>query len=181
MKPGAPAPGPAQPSPFDVGQAGNVGQLVSINNQTINLGHKPEWIQALSLDDLKVAERRLYNASMRHEARAVLPLVIPAMVGMTTIWILFKAADGYPDAGTAAVKLLILITGCIIAIPVWFSLYDTRRRNREVVKVAERRWAEVIIEIALRSETKPKRPPVFALFNFFKTRLARRDMRHGHE
>ena len=50
------------------GNATNVGHTVLIANQTLNLSGRPEWIQHLSLEDLKIAENRLHRAGMRHEA-----------------------------------------------------------------------------------------------------------------
>lgn len=159
--------GPPRPkqnsSGMTVENAGNAGKLIVVGNQTINLDGQPAWIQALSLDELKIAEKRLHRASLRHESRSVLPLATPIVLFLTVGLALNAWASKFEQAPTNSQRIILLALGLLLALPIWLAMYDIRRRNREVVKAAERRWAEVIVEIALRADDPPPPPGIRAI------------------
>ena len=144
------------PGAAEAGAAGariaNAAQTIVVANQTINVNGRPEWIQDLDLAHLVDAERKLHRVSLRHEARAILPIV--ASIALTFVaygalhlyfsWHGVKVAN--PDEHFA-----LALPGMLIAIPIWIAFYDSRRRHRHVVRAAEQRWAEVMVEIALRT------------------------------
>lgn len=129
----------------------NAAQTIVVANQTINVNGHPQWIQDLDLGDLKAAEQKLHRVSVRHEARAILPLV--SSIGLTFIAYgllhLYFTWQGVAIA-YAHEHFLMAAPGLLVAIPLWIAFYDSRRRHRRVVQAAEQRWAEVTVEIALR-------------------------------
>jgi|GEM_PF-3070428 len=138
--------------------AGNFAQVITVANQTINLGSRPEWIQSLTLEQLAEAEKRLYRASIRHENRSVVPLMAPFLV-MLLVGALFTTyINAVGHEPTRADRIFFGVMALMLAFPTWLIVYDIRRRNREVVRAAERRWAEITVEMAVRTEIVPRYP-----------------------
>lgn len=138
-------------------QTGNIAQTLLIGNQTINVGGRPEWIQSLPLESLTVVRDRLYRASLRHETRALLPLLLPVVLAFLAIALLSVAIADEPLELRHRAWPLVLTLATMIGAPVWFGMYDMRRRHRRVVEAAERRWAEIVVEIAAREELPASR------------------------
>lgn len=159
------------------GQAGNIAQTLLIANQTINLGGKPEWIQTLPLADLQTARDRLHSAARHHEARAVIPLLAPIVAGVVVASILGMSMIDAPEAARHQAAPAMLWLAAAIVIPIWFGLYDMRRRHRRVVDAAERRWAELVVEIAAREELPRREAPVKQLVRWWRARRAMRRQR----
>lgn len=155
------------------GQTGNIAQTLLIANQTIHIGGEPQWIQALPLDALKTARDRLHRASQRHEARAVIPLLAPIVAGVVVAGILGLSVIDAPEAARHQAGPVVLWLAAAIAIPIWFGLYDVRRRHRRVVAAAERRWAELVVEIAAREDPTPREAPVKRLVRWWRARRVR--------
>lgn len=135
--------------------AGLVAQTVMIEHQVINVTGHPQWIQTLELDQLKIARDRLYRASRRHESYAVLPIMVPAVVVMVIVWLATLFSPHLHQVWTEGERYTVLLVAVLLAIPCWLSLYDIRRRHRLAVAAAEKRWAEIEVEIALRGEVLP--------------------------
>lgn len=131
-------------------QAGILAQTALVMHQTVNLGRGPEWIQTLSEDQLQAASDKLYRASRRHEDKAVLPLFLPGLAVLVLAGFFFALMRFQHVALRPDDRIAILLICSILAIPVWMGLYDIRRRHRKVVAAAEQRWAEIIVELALR-------------------------------
>ena len=155
------------PAPrFIAEHAGNVAQTILIANQTVNLSGKPEWIQSLDLDQLHEAERRLRRASTRYESAAVLPLAL----SFATAVVMFVFTAWFvrifnPQPVTLPQQIIAgTVVGVLFALQVWMYVYDVRRRSRHVVDAAERRRAEVLVEIALRTPLPP--PPASRFKNW---------------
>lgn len=142
-----------------VNTAGNVAALLTITNQTINLGGHPAWIQALTLAELNMAERRLRRASIKHEGRALLPLLGCFVAALLVMLAFSVSANAHDVDPTPLRSATIAALGLIAAIPVWAAVRDIRRRHIEALRAADRRWAEIVIEIALRSDGKAHTPP----------------------
>lgn len=138
--------------------AGVMAQSVLITQQTVNMGGKPEWIQNMTLDQLEIARERLYRASRRHENMTVVPVVVPIAVFLMIIALAVAGANHYhqPIRANGDRAVIAFLAG-ICAVPFWAGTYDIRRRHRQVMLAAERRWAEVVVEIALRKD--PPAPP----------------------
>lgn len=131
-------------------QAGILAQTALVMHQTLNLGRGPEWIQTLTADQLQAASDRLYRASRRHENKAVLPLILPGVAVLAFAGLLFAILRVNHVAMRPTDYLSVMLICSMLAGPVWMALYDVRRRHRKVVAAAEQRWAEVIVELALR-------------------------------
>lgn len=134
-----------------IDHATNVAQTVLVAHQTIYQDGKPRWIQELGLRDLEKARDRLYSASRRHENTAFMAILAPVLVAMLMLALFGMWAQHFHEALSWPDKLFVTCFCLLLAIPVWFSLYDVRRRHRQVVAAAEGRWAEIVVEIALRT------------------------------
>ena len=151
---------PAEPVSVEAEKIGNVVQHQSIANQTINLGARVEWIQSMRISELRIAERRLLAVAGKHETRAVLPVGVPLVLTM----MLLGAASEYSrnhgiKVGATELGGLLGLALAWLVLPVWLTFYDSRRRNRRIVEVAERRLAEVVVELALRRDARYRRRP----------------------
>lgn len=136
----------------EVGQAANVAQVSIVNEQVINVNGRPEWIQTLSEDQLRSAERRLLAASRYHETRSLVPIILPGMASCLMgagLALVFHLTAG-PVRGND--RWLALFMMLITFVPLWMGSYDMRRRHRRAVAVIEQRWAEVEAELALRRD-----------------------------
>lgn len=135
------------------GKAGNAANHIHVAHQTLNLGGGIEWIQSLTVEQLTHAEQRLLATSSKHEGRAVLPVLVPLLVAfIVTGGLQWWIPLGRPEPLTTDERLASLVLGVAYAAPFWFWMYDIRRRNRQIVQVAERRLAEVVVEKALRQK-----------------------------
>lgn len=152
------------------GQTGNIAQTLLIANQTINIGGEPQWIQTLPMDALKTARDRLHRASRRHEARAVIPLLAPIVAGVVVANILGLSMIDAPEAARHQAAPAMLWLAAVIAIPIWLGLYDVRRRHRRVVAAAERRWAELVVEIAAREDPPKRESPFKRIVRWWRAR-----------
>lgn len=150
---------PAQPRADQVGSPVNAGQTILVANQTINVGGKVEWIQTLPIEKLQQFEHALTRASTRHSGRVQATLV--AALGF---WLVaFVLANISIRSNTEEVELLTrLAFAAFVPLPmawwIWFLFADYRSRNREAAAAADRRWAEVTIEIALRQADERRLP-----------------------
>jgi len=149
-------------------RAGNIAQYLYIRDQTIHIGGEPQWIQALPLDALKAVRDRLHRASRNHEALALIPLLAPLAVAIMAVGIFSLSLLGIPQAARHHAAPTALWLAGAIAIPTWFGLYDVRRRHRRVVESAERRWAELVVEIAAREDAPPREAPVKQLVRWWR-------------
>jgi hypothetical protein len=155
------------------GQTGNIAQTLLIANQTINLGGKPEWIQALPLADLKTASARLHSAARRHEALALIVLLVPFLAAVLVIGVLSLSLLGAPEAERHQAGPVILWMGGLIAVAILFAFYDVRRRHRRVVEAAERRWAELVVEIAAREEPSRRDAPAMRIVRWWRKSITK--------
>lgn len=121
------------------GDIGNAAQTLLIANQTINIGGRPEWIQTLPKADLETARDRLHSAARRHEGLALAPLLLPVVVAFVVAAVIAVVVSDQPVDVRHRAGLLVVFLSVLMGAPVWFGLYDVRRRHRRVVEAAERR------------------------------------------
>lgn len=150
------SPPPSPPPHVHADVLGNVAGLVLVQNQMVNLGNRPEWIQGVDLDRLIAAQQRLEGCALRHENRALAPYLaaIAVFACAFTAAEVFARLNGGPLSNGQAAQALVLAT--VLAAGIALPLYDIRRRNRRIVAAAEQRLAEVVVEIAVRTERKPR-------------------------
>lgn len=152
------------------GHAGNIAHTLRIDNQTINYGGKPEWIQTLATPTLVAVGKRLQRASRWHEDRAVLPLLAPIVVALLLGAVFSILLRDVPMAARHQFGPAMLTAMALVALPVWFALYDIRRRHRKAVIAAEQRWAEIVVEIATREDAPPYQSPIKRLARWWHKR-----------
>jgi hypothetical protein len=151
-------------------RAGNIAQHLYIRDQTIHIGGAPEWIQTLPLADLQTARDRLHSAARRHEALALTVLLVPFLAAVLVIGVLSLSLLGAPEADRHQAGPALLWMGGLIAVAILFALYDVRRRHRRVVAAAERRWAELVVEIAAREDPPKREAPFKRLARWWRAR-----------
>lgn len=159
---------------MDVSQAkiGNVAPLLMIESQTVNLGDGPAWLQQVDLDKLRDARGRLLATSRHHETRAWIPPVLVVNVYGLTLWLLIQFGASM-HALTPTDRVVFAILALPIAFLVWFTSWDVRRRDRLIARVAERRLAEVVVEIAVRSPAPDRTAYGRALYRRLKSLMRR--------
>lgn len=153
-------------------QIGNVAQTLLIANQTVNIGGRPEWIQTLSSADLQAVRDRLHHAARKHEGIALMPLLLPIALAFLVAGLMAAAFAGETPEVRHKIGSVVLLLAALIGLPTWFALYDVRRRHRRVVEAAERRWAELVVEIAAREDPPRREAPVKRLARWWRARRA---------
>lgn len=143
---------------------GNHADQIVIAAQTLNLGDGPTWLQQIDLPTLHAARERLLTTSRRHENRAWLPPLLVLSTYSLTVW-LFTQLGAAAQHLTSTDHIALAILALPLAFFVGFMSWDIRRRDRQIVRVAERRLAEVMVEIALRTP-----PPTPARWNVHRRR-----------
>lgn len=135
--------------------AGNQAAMILVERQTLNLGGGVSWLQEMDLSQLHTARERLLRTSRHHENRTWIPLTLTLLVYGLTLWVLTQIGGHLYTLAPAdrwTFALLALPIGWLVG----FSLWDIRRRSQQVMRVADQRLAEVVVEIAMRTPLAPR-------------------------
>lgn len=127
----------------------NEALAVFVGSQVINQNGQPTAIQDLPLQDLEDAGSKLRRVADYHEGRAIGFVCMTVGIVMLTWGGLCRLIVSH-DALDAYMALSLLLVALVATAPFWIFIYDKRRRALNVVRAAELRWAEIIVEMATR-------------------------------